>query len=605
MLNQTKDRGKKQSGKDCFLLFKNNIYFILGICIAVSICMYGIISIYGFSAFPDEFGYWSPAAAVLGYDWSEITGLSSYYSYGYSALLTPILLFFHGAITTYRAAIILNLFLQCLSIWLFILLIKELFPDEDQNTRAIIATIAVIYPAWSFYVQTTMAESVLYFGLVLSVYLFLRFLRKPGIVSGLLLAVILIYLYMVHMRCIGTIIAGAVTIFLWAICQKKKNFKKQVRMFFILALLIILFAATFVLKDRIIQILYHQTSKDVLSWNDYSGIMFRLKKIVNLKGFSYLVKDFCGKALYMGLSTFGIAYFGIAGCVKKAYLSIRKLRKRQASYNDFLWIYIFLMILFQFLVALIYLNGASAPEADRLDNFLHGRYIDFFLPILFVIGLEEMLHCKRPYMGFVSTLLIYLVLSMVAINVITTNNVQMRNAHDFTMVGMSFFIETPLTDTMSYFKKELLLLVGLTLTVDAIVILCRRFGQKFFLASVLIIQIVLGVKACTQFIFLNQSYIYEDVMMADVLKNVTDRYPERKVIHIFNADVPYIQLVQFGCRDVPISVVNAEDKEIAIGDYMSEDNILIICECQDYEPILDDYYDEKYKLGHLRLYYSY
>ena len=53
--------------------------------------MYGIFAIIGFSAFPDEFGYWSVAAAILGYDWSSITGLGPYYSYGYSVLLTPIL----------------------------------------------------------------------------------------------------------------------------------------------------------------------------------------------------------------------------------------------------------------------------------------------------------------------------------------------------------------------------------------------------------------------------------------------------------------------------------------------------------------------------------
>ena len=115
MDNKSLDRSKEQSHKDCFLLLKNNIFLLLGMSIAVAICMYGILGIFGFSAFPDEFGYWSPAAAILGYDWSEITGLGSYYSYGYSALLVPILLLFHNAITTYRAAIVLNLVLQCLS----------------------------------------------------------------------------------------------------------------------------------------------------------------------------------------------------------------------------------------------------------------------------------------------------------------------------------------------------------------------------------------------------------------------------------------------------------------------------------------------------------
>lgn len=604
MSDQTKGKCKEQSGKDCFLFYKNNIYLILGMGIAVSICMYGILSICGFSAFPDEFGYWSPAAAVLGYDWSEITGLGSYYSYGYSALLVPILLFFHNAITAYRAAIILNLVLQCLSMVLFVFITKELYPDENRNARAIIAAIAALYPAWMFYVQTTMAEAVLYFGLTLTIYLMLRFFKKPGIVTGLFPAVLLVYLYMVHMRCIGAIGAGICVILLWMISQKKRKDGKHRRIWLLFLLLIVLFAGTFILKDRIIQILYHNTSKDVLSWNDYSGIMFRIKKIISLKGLSYLLKDFCGKALYMGLSTFGIAYFGIAGCGKRAFVALGKLRKKEASYIDFLWIYIFLTVVFQFLVALIYLNGASAPEADRLDNFLHGRYIDFFLPILFVIGLEEMLNGQKTYLGMIVTLLAYLALVPVAYQVIVTNNVQMRNAHDFTMVGMSYFIETPLTDTISYFKKEVLLSVGLTLLVDICILGCRKLKQKLFVTMIVVIQVLLGVKACSQFIFLNQSYIYEDVMMADVLQNVTDKYPDKKVLHIFEADVPYIQLVQFGCRDIPISVVNGEDRDIDIYEYMDAETILITCESQDYEQTLDDYYDEKWQLGHLRLYYN-
>ena len=36
------------------------------------------------SLFPDEFGYWAPAAEMLGWDWSESVSLGSYYSFGYS-----------------------------------------------------------------------------------------------------------------------------------------------------------------------------------------------------------------------------------------------------------------------------------------------------------------------------------------------------------------------------------------------------------------------------------------------------------------------------------------------------------------------------------------
>lgn len=61
----------------------------------ILLCFYGfgIGSIYGFSIFPDEFAYWAYAAGMSGYDWSDITSLGSYYSYGYSLVLFPVFLF--------------------------------------------------------------------------------------------------------------------------------------------------------------------------------------------------------------------------------------------------------------------------------------------------------------------------------------------------------------------------------------------------------------------------------------------------------------------------------------------------------------------------------
>ena len=169
---------------------------------------------------------------------------------------------------------------------------------------------------------------------------------------------------------------------------------------------------------------------------------------------------------------------------------------------------------------------------------------------------------------------------------------------------MSYFIEYPFTDTFAFFRKELLLQIGLTFVGDLIIIMCRRFRQRLLVALFLIIQVSLGVVACTKFIFLNQSYIYEDVRLADVLNDVTDMYPDKKVVHIYEGEVPYIQLVQFGSRDTDIQVVNGDEVDVDINEYLRDDTILITCECQDYAQQVRDYYDEEWMLGHLRLYYN-
>ena len=58
--------------------------------------------------YPDEFGYWASAANWIGYDWSGLTALNSYYSFGYSLLLVPVLKICSGAVMAYRTAVALN-----------------------------------------------------------------------------------------------------------------------------------------------------------------------------------------------------------------------------------------------------------------------------------------------------------------------------------------------------------------------------------------------------------------------------------------------------------------------------------------------------------------
>ncbi len=74
------------------------VYLILLILLCFCLCQYGLQRIFGFSLFPDEFGYWAPAAKMLGWDWSETTSLGSYYSFGYSLILAPILYFVKDSI---------------------------------------------------------------------------------------------------------------------------------------------------------------------------------------------------------------------------------------------------------------------------------------------------------------------------------------------------------------------------------------------------------------------------------------------------------------------------------------------------------------------------
>ena len=92
---------------------QSRIYFTYILLIIFAIFGYGIRKICCFTLFPDEFGYWASAARWAGYDWSDVAGLGSYYSFGYGVLLLPLLKLISDGILLYRAAVGMNMVLMC------------------------------------------------------------------------------------------------------------------------------------------------------------------------------------------------------------------------------------------------------------------------------------------------------------------------------------------------------------------------------------------------------------------------------------------------------------------------------------------------------------
>ena len=133
------------------------------IFITFLLCFYGynIGRVYGFIFFPDEFGYWAYAAKAAGYDWSEMVSLGSYYSYGYSLILFPIFKLCHNSVMAYRIAVTLNFILLGIAYFLLLFLANHLLKKREKERIAFYAAIAVFYPSWLFFAQTTMVENVL------------------------------------------------------------------------------------------------------------------------------------------------------------------------------------------------------------------------------------------------------------------------------------------------------------------------------------------------------------------------------------------------------------------------------------------------------------
>lgn len=178
---------------------RQNRYAVVFYAVLFSFFQFCIFKLYGFSIFPDEFGYWAYAAKAAGYDWPEVVSLCSFYSCGYSVFLYPIFWLCRDAVAAYRIAVAVNFVLIGVSYWI-LCRIGHLFVSGGREVCQIGSAAAMFYPAVIFYAQTTMAETVLMTGYLLVLLLFAGYLRRPGYRGIVLILAVNSYMYLVHMR---------------------------------------------------------------------------------------------------------------------------------------------------------------------------------------------------------------------------------------------------------------------------------------------------------------------------------------------------------------------------------------------------------------------
>ncbi len=318
------------------------IYLIAsGIITAVMITV-SVIKAQGIFFPTDEFGYWENAAAILGTDWTGVTGGAKNYAIGYSAILLPIMAMTGNAVIMYRTALIINALLLILSSYLFICLIRIMY---GKVTAWVLP--CIVFPAYLIYMSYTISEVLLYVLFLALCLVTAKISLGKGspmlICLGILLCGLMIC---VHYRTVGI----AVIFVLVCIINRQKEAipDKKLLLVSCAVLLILLIAMTF-----------------------YSLTGGR----IGAKVFSpMLLSDFllglAGKVFYLGASTFGLGIIGLTLVYKK----------RSNLFN------LFFLLSFAYMVILasFYFCGGL-----RMDQPVYGRYGEMFIPLLLYIGSEE------------------------------------------------------------------------------------------------------------------------------------------------------------------------------------------------------------------------
>ncbi len=550
------------------------------------IVCHGISKSYGFYFPADEFCYWSYAAGLAGYDWSDIASLGSYYSYGYSLILLPVFLIFKDGVIAYRAAMVVNIAL--LAVCFFIL---------QKMGRTFYAAAAVFYPTWLFYAGTTFAEILLVTLYLTTCMLLLKYLQTDNKRYMALMLAAMFYMYLVHLRAIGVLVSGTAVLLLYNIRKYSirkyimRNGGRKVRSVLVPAAAAAVILAVGLLMGLFIKnywtgMVYGDTADTLKNANDYAGQFEKIAYIFSIEGLKNLIISVSGKILYLGLASYGIAYFGIIYAVR---------RVREKKYFP---LFVLLTTVEALMICAIY-----TIRPGRVDTLTYGRYHEYVMPVLLMMGIKELgskaLSAKRTMCRIAVMLELEAVMTWLV--TVSLNENGQTSFFGNTICGISWLYNPQDFEPVSYYWK--VYLTGAVLTVAVCMGIWwtgRRRGREILLMLLVTMQIVIGIRLSSMYIDDSRLGCFRDTLLREVIYELN---PEgsREVYYSTEGNAfGNIGILQFMMRDTPIHIVKT-DYDL---DSQNEEDLLLIDFRSDQGEALAEKYDSHLTSGHFALYYN-
>ncbi len=538
----------------------------------ICIACHDISKSYGFYFPADEFGYWSYAARLAGYDWSDIASLSSYYSYGYSLILLPVFLLVKDAVTAYRVALVVNFAL--LAVCFFLL----------QNMgKTFYAAAAAFYPTWLFYAGTTFAEILLVTLYLAVCILLLKYLQTDQKCYLALMAAAMIYMYFVHMRAIGVLLSGIIVLFAYRV----KRGGKEIR--YMLALMLgmaFVFAAGTWVKQYWTGMVYKDTENTLWNVNDYTGQIDKMISIFSKEGLKNFIISVSGKVLYLGLASYGTTYMGII-------YALRGVRKGR---------YFPLFVLISTLAAVM-ICAVYTIRPGRVDTLTYGRYHEYVMPILIMMGIKELRANSVPAKKTVYRIAVILGMEAVMTGLVTFSLRQNGQTSFFgnTICGISWLYDPESFEPVSFYWRVYFVHAVLT------VILCmgiwwtgRQRGREVFLMALVALQVAIGLRLSAMYIDASRLGCYRDTLMVQKIQQLNPEGDRAVYYSTGGEDFGNIGILQFMMRDTTIHIVKKEYDLDAQG----KSDLLLIDYRSDQAQALEERYNSHLMNGHFTLYYN-
>ena len=550
---------------------------------------FAIFKLYGFSIFPDEYSYWAYAAKIAGHDWSEVTELGSFYAWGYSLILVPIFYICHNSLLAYRAAIVLNFVMLGLAYIIQTKILKD-FGFENNENNQIYAAIAMMYPPVVFYAHTTMAETLLMLGYFFLIALLIRYIKKPTLIALISLYVAAAYMYLVHMRVIG-ILAALFFSLVYAEIKYYKNFKRAVG---ILILSVVGMLAIHIAKEQIAPLFYRNQATELYAVNTLKGQIDKIRYIFSFKGFVAFLCEVCGGFLYLGVSGFGITYWGL-------YCLVKKCRPGSCAGVNALWERVACAFVFMASLSQIAISAVYNVIPDSYDSITYGRYQDYITPVLIAVGLGEIMHNVRRIGRYLFADVLLMVLLTIVVTVYSSG-LELNPMKGYFMTGMSSYAVGEF-DPRSFYAIVCLFSVLCTLLYGALIVIQSRLGLRWIFAVGAAMQLMFSVRLGKLYLYPFNDLARQDIQIAQRIENlINDSDTKRRVIYMDYNEIPAVGLLQFMLRDIEIEVYRAEEWEPQ--KYHEDKAIVLLGANEPLQQKLEKDYEREVARGHFLLLYN-
>lgn len=327
----------------------------------------------------DAYGYLSHAATITGRDWSGVLrNASSFYSWGYSLLLTIPMLFTSDIIVVYHVAMLFNVLLCCGILLLCYGIAKMLAPDVNKYLLLLCATAVSLYTTYIFQGTVLLSEMLLYFFVLLSVYLMLKYFKTHAIGWGIGAGLAVGYTYIVHNRSLAVVIAYVLVVLVWSI--SRKDWKSLIILLLPLALMLLL-------NQGVLHYLnLHEKQGQAYTKNTYASQSAGLKKRLHFYSLVAGLQCLLGELWYLIIGTFGVGLIGISSAIKSAVAAVKEKKKDAVAF----WGFVLLLLAGSLGISLLACIPTDVLPADgRYDLFIYGRYWETVFAFFLLLGMIE------------------------------------------------------------------------------------------------------------------------------------------------------------------------------------------------------------------------